>query len=42
MKYLKSQAYSTPELLTKIMGPNPVKLEEELLAVAKAISRCIL
>lgn len=31
MKYLKSQAYSTPELLTKIMGPNPVKLEEELL-----------
>lgn len=31
MKYPRSQAYQTPELLAKIMGPNPVKLEEELL-----------
>ena len=32
MKYPKSERYQTPELLKKIMGPNPVKLEEELLA----------
>lgn len=31
MNYPKSQAYSTPELMSKIMGPNPIKLEEELL-----------
>lgn len=31
MKYIMSEKYSTPELLKKIMGPNPVKLEEELL-----------
>lgn len=31
MKYIMSKKYSTPELLKKIMGPNPVKLEEELL-----------
>ena len=31
MNYIRSQAYSTPELMEKIMGPNPVKLEEELL-----------
>lgn len=31
MKYIKSAKYQTPELLKKIMGPNPVKLEEELL-----------
>ncbi len=31
MRYLKSQAYCTPEFLEKIMGPNPVKLAEELL-----------
>lgn len=31
MKYLLSKKYDTPELLAKIMGPNPVKLEEELL-----------
>lgn len=31
MKYMRSRAYETPELLEKIMGPNPVKLEEELL-----------
>ena len=31
MKYVKSTRYDTPELNRKIMGPNPVKLEEELL-----------
>lgn len=31
MKYLKSQKYEAPELMSKIMGPNPIKLEEELL-----------
>ncbi|MGN1040708.1 MAG: SAM-dependent methyltransferase [Candidatus Fimimonas sp.] len=31
MKYPKSEKYNTPELQSKIMGPNPVKLEEELL-----------
>lgn len=31
MKYILSKKYETPELMSKIMGPNPVKLEEELL-----------
>ncbi len=31
MKYIKSEKYNTPELQKKIMGPNPIKLEEELL-----------
>lgn len=31
MKYIRSERYDTPELQAKIMGPNPVKLEEELL-----------
>lgn len=31
MKYIKSAKYDTPELQAKIMGPNPLKLEEELL-----------
>lgn len=31
MDYPKSEKYQTPELLAKIMGPNPLKLEEELL-----------
>ncbi len=31
MKYIKSKKYNTPTLLKKIMGPNPIKLEEELL-----------
>lgn len=31
MKYVLSKKYETPELMAKIMGPNPVKLEEELL-----------
>jgi len=31
MKYPKSQAYESAEFRSKIMGPNPVKLAEELL-----------
>ena len=31
MKYPKSEKYDTPELMAKIMGPNPIKLEEELM-----------
>ena len=31
MEYARSEKYGTPELMKKIMGPNPVKLEEELL-----------
>ena len=31
MKYTKSEPYCTPALMQKIMGPNPLKLEEELL-----------
>ena len=31
MKYPLSEKYGTPALMSKIMGPNPVKLEEELL-----------
>lgn len=31
MQYPLSEKYNTPELMAKIMGPNPIKLEEELL-----------
>ena len=31
MNYPKSEKYNTPSLMAKIMGPNPLKLEEELL-----------
>lgn len=31
MEYAKSRKYHTPELLAKIMGPNPFKLQEEML-----------
>lgn len=31
MNYPKSEKYATPELMSKIMGPNPLKLLEELL-----------
>lgn len=31
MEYPRSRKYNTPELMMKIMGPNPLKLEEELL-----------
>lgn len=29
MRYVKSEKYNTPALQAKIMGPNPIKLEEE-------------
>lgn len=32
MKYTKSEKYATPRFMDKIMGPNPMKLAEELLA----------
>ncbi|MGN0467854.1 MAG: SAM-dependent methyltransferase [Acutalibacteraceae bacterium] len=35
MKYILSEKYNTPELMAKIMGPNPIKLEEELLSDCK-------
>ena len=35
MKYVKSGKYSGAELMGKIMGPNPVKLTEELLSKNK-------
>lgn len=31
MRYVKSEKYNTPAVQAKIMGPNPIKLEEELL-----------
>lgn len=31
MNYIKSKKYQTPDLMKRIMGPNPIKLEEELL-----------
>lgn len=31
MNYVKSKNYNTPDLQAKIMGPNPIKLAEELL-----------
>ena len=31
MNYIKSLKYDTPDLQKKIMGPNPVKLTEELM-----------
>ena len=35
MKYILSEKYNTPKLMEKIMGPNPIKLEEELLQDCK-------
>ncbi len=35
MKYVLSEKYNTKELQSKIMGPNPVKLAEELLSDCK-------
>ena len=31
MNYPRSEKYLTADLMSKIMGPNPIKLEEELL-----------
>lgn len=35
MKYIRSEKYCTPELMKMITGPNPIKLEEELLVEHK-------
>lgn len=35
MKYIKSGKYQTDEFMSKIMGPNPVKLTEELISDCK-------
>ncbi len=35
MNYVLSQKYDRPDLMAKIMGPNPIKLEEELLIDCK-------
>jgi len=40
MKYIKSQKYSIPKLLEKIMGPNPFKLQEEMLLNHKIPDGC--
>ena len=32
MEYIRSKKYETKEWMSKIMGPNPIKLEEELLS----------
>jgi len=32
MKYIRNRKYETPEFLGRIMGPNPMKLAEELLS----------
>ena len=41
MEYVKSKKYDTPDLQEKIMGPNPVKLEEELLLHHKIPARAV-
>ena len=35
MKYARSERYNAPEWMAKIMGPNPLTLEEELLLDSK-------
>ncbi|MGN0804807.1 MAG: SAM-dependent methyltransferase [Candidatus Coproplasma sp.] len=37
MKYVLSKKYETPYLMSKIMGPNPIKLTEELLTGNKIL-----
>ncbi len=41
MEYIRSKKYDTPELQAKIMGPNPIKLQEELLCNNKIPSGAI-
>lgn len=31
MNYIRSQRYNTPQFTEKMMGPNPIKLTEELM-----------
>lgn len=42
MKYEKSERYLTPALMAKIMGPNPVKLTEELLLDCKIPEKSVI
>ena len=42
MKYKKSERYLTPALMAKIMGPNPVKLTEELLVDCKIPEKSVI
>lgn len=42
MKYEKSEKYLTPSLMAKIMGPNPVKLTEELLKDCKIPEKSVI
>lgn len=35
MNYPRSEKYLTADLMAKIMGPNPIKLEEELLPIIR-------
>ena len=41
MNYILSKKYDTPELQKKIMGPNPVKLAEELLQGTQLPERAV-
>lgn len=41
MKYLRSEKYNTPQLQAKIMGPNPLKIQEELLNNHKIPSNAV-
>lgn len=41
MRYVKSEKYNVPELQAKMMGPNPVKLEEELLSEHRIPERSV-
>ena len=41
MEYPKNRRYDTPELQAKIMGPNPIKLQEELMLTNKTPSGAV-
>ena len=41
MNYPLSEKYNTPELMAKIMGPNPMKLEEELMSGHRLPARSV-
>jgi len=41
MQYIRSQRYSSKEWMEKIMGPNPMKLEEELLENSRIPERAV-
>lgn len=41
MKYSLSEKYNLPEFQKRIMGPNPIKLTEELMADSKTLSGAV-